>query len=110
MSLRIHSTAALAAFVMLLMAPCLSSQEAQTVEKLVEICDQALMSDPDSHVPASLCFGAIAGASIVLSRNCESTQWGEGDSPIKFLRMGQMPTLAAGAQAFVNWARANPSR
>lgn len=89
-------------------APVAGQNESGTrptnVQRLLDDCEQ--YTEERGGGGGFYCLGMVAGAIEVLRLNCESAK--EGLNPAPGLRSGPVPSIGAGAQAFVNWARAHP--
>lgn len=81
--------------------------QALTVEEMLPHCETAL-GEGRKHVMNGWCMGTIEGLGVVMTVNCAEGGV-RGDLPYS-LSMQDFPSVEAGAQAFVNWARNNPAR
>lgn len=83
--------------------------ELQNVERLLYGCEAALDVDSitsvEGYYDAAFCTGMVFGVGTMLAYNCSSKE--EGYLP--FYQADVPPSLSAAIQAFVNWARGNPS-
>lgn len=81
-----------------------------SIQGLLKHCEALMLVWKNDTMPRSgepfYCMGMVIGASAVLQTNCDGRS--KGFNASKGLSMGQMPNQFAGAQAFINWARANP--
>jgi hypothetical protein len=104
-------TLALGLALAILLAPAARAQtEGLTVGYMLPICEVFLglrHGDTQTQWEAALCAGTALGVAQVMSLNCSSRE-AEGMSPHPDLSAAMPPNRAAGVQAWINWARANP--
>ena len=81
--------------------------QALTVEEMLPHCETAL-GEGRKHVMNGWCMGTIEGLGVIMTINCAEGGV-KGNLPYS-LSMQSFPSVTAGAQAFVNWARSNPTR
>ena len=87
------------------------AQDWSSVNYMRRPCAEAAAATPNTRLSpnADFCLGLAAGASQVLYYNCEL--WRAAGRPkIDGLRAELPMTFGAGAQAFANWAAANPDK
>lgn len=85
-------------------APAFSQSRSGTVQEPLDDCED--FTENRGGGGAFYCLGMVAGAHEVLRLNCNSVEYESNPTPS--LRSGPIPTIGAGAQAFVNWARDHP--
>ncbi len=104
-------TAVLAALLLLPPLPAAAQGAVSTVQDVLGGCAVAANARGASKagsLSAAFCMGLSAGVAQILSFNCEKAAQGFNSHPQ--LRAANPPSRAAAAQAFVDWANANPDK
>lgn len=86
--------------------PIVSADGYFTVEALLHGCEAA--REGQEGYGSAYCHGVINGVAAVMRMNCMSME--DGAEPWLSLSMGEIPSVAAAQQAFINWAIRHPEK
>lgn len=90
-------------FVLMACATSSLAQEKQDVQTLLNDCEST------ESLAFGLCVGTVRGIATVMQFNCSFYR--DGSSPLNTLAADSAEaSYGAMKQAFINWARANPSK